>query len=164
MRIQGLTTETSLTKTTPHKLYVPESGENAVVLVQEDKHVKCQRLALQKVYGFEQGKVKVPGGLLLKDRTQINTDKGSKRAVLLLDSASLSNMDKETKQAVKTATYVMTDSDFSIQAYVAQIESLIEQDKDNGQFARSSFLVVSTEAFSALRASVLSSKAKLTSR
>ena len=81
--------------------------------------------------GNEYGKSKVPSELILKDPSQVNTEKGSSRIVLMIDSNSLANLDAEEMQAAKTASYIMTDANFSLQAYVAQIETLIEQDKTN---------------------------------
>ena len=67
MRVQGLTTETSITKATPHHIYVPKSAENALFLVQGSKHAICQRLPIRKILGNEYGKSKVPSELVLKD-------------------------------------------------------------------------------------------------
>ena len=49
----------------------------------------------------------------------------------MLDSASLTDMSDETIQVLKTASYVMTDADFSLSAFVAKIEALVEADESN---------------------------------
>ena len=73
----------------------------------------------------------MPGGLILKDPSQINTEKGSKKVVMLLDGASINKLQPETLQAVKTASFVITDVEFVFQQYVQKLETLIEEDKEN---------------------------------
>ena len=76
----------------------------------------------------------------------------------MLDSASLIDLSDDTIQTLKTASFVMTDADFSLSAFVAKIEALVEIDESNAQLARSPILIVSIEAFSSLKNSVLSAK------
>mmetsp|Transcript_6102 Transcript_6102/g.7313 ORF Transcript_6102/g.7313 Transcript_6102/m.7313 type:complete len:158 (-) Transcript_6102:98-571(-) len=157
MRIQSLTQSTSLIKSTPHQFFTTESGDSAIVLVQEDKIARVQKVSLLKTFGFDQGNVKLASGQLLKDISQINSEKGSKKALLLVGSQSIRDFSNETQQSLKSATCVMTDSGFNIEEFVAKIEPLMDSDKDlAGSLARTNFIVVSEEALTSLRSSVLS--------
>ena len=66
----------------------------------------------------------------MKDCEQLNREKVSKYAILLLDSASLGAFDKETQKLLSSVNYVMTDSGFSFSDYMAKLERLVEADKE----------------------------------
>ena len=143
IRLKALTSDSSLCKSTPHKLYISESGEQLAIVILEGKSVKCLRLPAPKIYGVEKGKAsKLPPMLNLKGREQVNLDRGLKSGAMLLPSGLINDLEKETQQALSASAYVITDSGFAFANFVAKIEPLIEEDKGQAGMARTTFIVV----------------------
>lgn len=103
---------------------------------------------------------KIPIGILTH-REQVNTNRVSKSAILVLDSESLNNFDKETQQVLSSVSYVMTGPDFSFVDFVTKLEKLIETDSSQAKLARTSFIVVDDEALNSLKNSLMSESAVL---
>ena len=61
-----------------------------------------------------------------------------------LNSSSLQTLsDKTVLEILKTTMYVLTDTNFSFEAFIAKIEPMIEQDASNVALAQTSFILVS---------------------
>ena len=58
MRMKALSSDTSLKKSTPHKLLLSESRTSAFVMVQEGETVKYLRVQTPKYLGFEPSTLK----------------------------------------------------------------------------------------------------------
>jgi hypothetical protein len=74
MRIKALTSDNSLRKSTPHKLFLGESRKTAFVMIQEGETVKYLRVETEKYLGFEENTLKSAKVFPLKACAQINTD------------------------------------------------------------------------------------------
>ena len=89
MRIKALTSDCSLRKSVPHKLYLGESRESAFVVVQQDKTIKYLRVPVSKFLGFDENALKALRQLPLKSRDQVNQAEAQKKVLVALDSESM---------------------------------------------------------------------------
>ena len=158
MRMRALTSDSSsLRKSTLHSLYFGNDRESALLVLQEDKKVKCLRVATCSYIGFEEATLKATKKLPLKVSRQINVGAASQKVLLVLDSESMMNMaSKEVRDVVKTANFVLTDDGFSLATFVAKIEPMVEEDKTLAQLAKTAFVLVSKDALDGILNSVSS--------
>lgn len=96
MRMKALTTDTSLLKSTMHKIYFSQSRKTAFVALEEDPDVKYIRVDILKYAGFDLASLKTMKSMAIKDRTQVNVDSSAKNNLVLIASDTLLSMDKAT--------------------------------------------------------------------
>ena len=89
MRSKALTSNSSLKKSTPHKLCMGPSRESALVMIQEDKTVKFLRVQTSKYLAFDPAVLKALTACPLKVGDQINVDEPAKKAIAIIPSSAL---------------------------------------------------------------------------
>lgn len=152
MRMKALTTDTSLRKSTPHKLILGDSKQTGFVMIQEGETIKYLRISTAGFPGFEDSTLKSQKVFALKACQQVNTSLKSIKSMVVLESEKLAALggDKEVLKIVRTCQFVLTDTNFNFEAFVNMVEPIIEQDADNLALAQTSFVLVDAEALTSL--------------
>ena len=162
MRLKGLTSDSSLIKSTPHKFQIGSTPDDVMIIIEESKSAKCMKLRPLKFCGFEQDKIVKLPVTTLKVASQIDLKRTSKNSILLLDGESLNARDKQTQKALAAVTYVITDSKFNFPNFVTMLEAADENDKAmKKSIANTSFIMVNDDAFTTLYGTVTSASSNL---